>query len=468
MVVNIDNIPVSEKKTYKKKKKKLKGCIYITSPSGAKTVFLSPEKKMMIDEEKRKPKETKRTQAEKAKQSVVEEKYKQEHEDNKRIMNGKNEVAVEAIDDSAIISEVNERILEKKENVKPKTDKMDCVVYIGKYCGREYCSKCNKSLDRFENTYISKKNKVVHESLKICKKCHLAHLSEPQYKRDTSKWIRIGYYYIDDKEFCINAKTKKKQKSIKKQEIIKNTVHLTPEEIQRKQQIAEDNRRKATLAKIERAQRKRVQIEKIKQENIKKESGKKNLTNTTDMEYMDYNKIKNVIVYVYERLYNRCVKNHSEKIKSYTALVPTVSDERKKYPINIFYCSNCQRYFVDSEAIEKFVKRRIFLRLKFNTEYTGGELRAFSELTLFGYTVKEGAMSDGERQGLLKYIIESRLMKKHEIIKQLQWNIDYIGKGPNKESAVEKWRDDIRFVRGYIWDNDPNVVITDPSFEWHS
>ncbi len=353
------------------------------------------------------------------------------------------------------IEATNLEYMEKKESEDINYEIIDC--YISNKT-RE-CPEC-KSYDvkSIRVPTLSKKNKKIYLDAKKCEVCGKYIISYESYISCMYRWRLLNPEALEIiKQDRIERQRRKieqrteKEKSKQQRRIKTEKVTFTPEE---------ELRRQAALARIEREQSKRAKIEEIRRANIEGKSNTKSLPTSTST--IEYEKIKDVWVYVYDRLSNRCSRDHGNSIISYTAFVPTMQSAHIKQPINVFFCKKCDRYFVNSEAISEYSKQHIFLRLKFKAGDTVYNRKAFSELALYGYTVREGGMTEAQRQGLLKVIIDNKLMKKHEIIKQIQENISYNGKKSGNERAVEKWRDDLEFVQSYT-DNNP----TDPLIRGH-
>ena len=65
----------------------------------------------------------------------------------------------------------------------------------------------------------------------------------------------------------------------------------------------------------------------------------------------------------------------------------------------------------------------------------------------YGYSVAwDDPLSNGERQELLKELIDTRKVSKGYIISYLKHNIQINGKKKSNEIAVMKWKDDLNFV----------------------
>lgn len=80
-------------------------------------------------------------------------------------------------------------------------------------------------------------------------------------------------------------------------------------------------------------------------------------------------------------------------------------------------------------------------------------LNEVSQLILYGYNVREGNLSSDERHAILSWIIDSRLLSKAEIIKDLQFIVRYNVSKKGNEQAKTKWENDIQFVSRYVIDN---------------
>lgn len=64
------------------------------------------------------------------------------------------------------------------------------------------------------------------------------------------------------------------------------------------------------------------------------------------------------------------------------------------------------------------------------------DLREFSKLKLFGYSVGANGLNTGARHELLDFILKNHLMTASEIKSQLQFNIRFIGKKAHMDDAV--------------------------------
>ena len=79
---------------------------------------------------------------------------------------------------------------------------------------------------------------------------------------------------------------------------------------------------------------------------------------------------------------------------------------------------------------------------------------------LYGYNVREGKLTQFEHRRILEWIIDSGLMSKADIIRDLQFKVGYNGNKAGNERARQKWLDDIQFVSQYTAGNNKNIIAT--------
>lgn len=161
-------------------------------------------------------------------------------------------------------------------------------------------------------------------------------------------------------------------------------------------------------------------------------------------------------VYVFFHLNNSCVRNN-HSIESVTAETINVKNDQP-VKVNVFYCRKCDKYFINFEALQSYFTRGIYpaLQYTFNTVDTG-TLKDASELMLYGYNVREGNLTQLERRRILEWIIDSGLLSKAEIIRDLQFKVRYNGSKAGNERARQKWLDDIQYVSRYVENNSRSI-----------
>lgn len=94
-------------------------------------------------------------------------------------------------------------------------------------------------------------------------------------------------------------------------------------------------------------------------------------------------------------------------------------DEERQ--INIYYCNDCHKYWVNYEAVRKWVKMGFIPKMKLQiVDELWGDMKPISKLMLYGYDVKANHLSEDERHNLLAFLIDNNVMKKYEIIRNIQ------------------------------------------------
>ena len=159
-------------------------------------------------------------------------------------------------------------------------------------------------------------------------------------------------------------------------------------------------------------------------------------TNKNILSGTQFNKIQDVIFDIYRIL---------EDIDSSETDVATVVTEIKLIyeKISIF---NIRKRVL---TLEEFLSLNLFddEETTNHTEHNPPERAQESKLKKYGYSVAwDDPLSNGERQELLKELIDTRKVSKGYIISYLKHNIQINGKKKSNEIAVMKWKDDLNFV----------------------
>ena len=146
---------------------------------------------------------------------------------------------------------------------------------------------------------------------------------------------------------------------------------------------------------------------------------------------------------------------HRNKVETVTAYVKAENNLRM-YPLNVYYCSECQKYYINSDQYRIFAEQHGLpaVRLIFERNYNGtidfSAWREESPLHLLGYNVdsKEN-LSDEERHQRLLHILSKSNLTKAEIVSFLEFLIHKNKGNIRLDSARSKWRDDAEFIRNY-------------------
>ena len=123
--------------------------------------------------------------------------------------------------------------------------------------------------------------------------------------------------------------------------------------------------------------------------------------------------------------------------------------------LTVYYCSVCDKYYINSEQYSAFAKKYGLPFIKLRSEKRGGnadfsEWKEESTLHIMGYNVNMNEnLSDDERREKLVHAMKTGSLEDYEIISFLEFLI-YRNEGKyNFENACDKWRSDIEFVRNY-------------------
>lgn len=143
-----------------------------------------------------------------------------------------------------------------------------------------------------------------------------------------------------------------------------------------------------------------------------------------------------------------------EEYKMVTALVYCSSRQEPVY-IDVYYSQKQNKYFINSESYRQYRTRYGFPYVhlvpdEYDEEMDYGNLRQYSELNLYGYTVAKSAdMTSSNRQQLLRQLIDNGLMSKHQIVNHLEWLIHRQSGRIMMEDACDCWKEDLKFVNNY-------------------
>lgn len=128
--------------------------------------------------------------------------------------------------------------------------------------------------------------------------------------------------------------------------------------------------------------------------------------------------------------------------------------------ISMHYCSQCKKYFdIKQSFLQQIEKAHLDIHnfaVSFESEsglpieFKQMNLKEYSKLKLFGYSVGANGLNTSSRHDLINFLLDKHLMTASEIKSHLQFNIRYIGNKPNMENAVGDWKNDINYVNDYI------------------
>lgn len=181
-------------------------------------------------------------------------------------------------------------------------------------------------------------------------------------------------------------------------------------------------------------------------------------TNTTD--------VRRIPGIVYKVQLIGSSNNHATKFHPVQDVVVNLAYKNPKSKtfdivrIPMHYCTHCKKYFDIKQSFIRTIERQglniNYFATSFESEtghpivFKQMDLREFSKLKLFGYSVGANGLSTGARHELLDFILKNHLMTASEIKSQLQFNIRFIGKKAHMDDAVGDWGKDIDYINEYI------------------
>lgn len=172
----------------------------------------------------------------------------------------------------------------------------------------------------------------------------------------------------------------------------------------------------------------------------------------------DANVHKNDILYVCKGKIRCEINKHDVKSVSIDVSTPI----NKMAHLNASYCNKCKLLFIHYDEYERFRVLYGLPNIQFRPMQSDqspfDSWEDFSVLNLAGYTVNERkGLSDEERHNILSYLLDNDIIQKHEIINYLNGFIALRKDNPTMESAIEKWENDLTFVRNYSFDKQEKV-----------
>ena len=160
-------------------------------------------------------------------------------------------------------------------------------------------------------------------------------------------------------------------------------------------------------------------------------------------------------VYMYKMKSSCKTKGHS--VKPMAVFVES-SRENDWVLINVFFCTECDIWFINQTSYEIFRSKHglPFVNIENDGIYSEGmdydrydEFANKSQLRLYGYCVGKNCPSEEARQILLAELIEFGLLSKHWIVNHLEMLISTRGNDDRLTEAISCWKKDLSFVLSY-------------------
>lgn len=167
--------------------------------------------------------------------------------------------------------------------------------------------------------------------------------------------------------------------------------------------------------------------------------------------------INDFILYVYDSLGpTRCIGGTYHSAENVT--LETITSNGIPVRFNSFYCSKCGKYYTNIEALERKFPLHNYPLIKMQFQSSSPyEKRGYSDLALYGYTARAGALAEYERQNILIRVMVNNFLNKKQIIGLLRGFINYNGRASHMGNAVRIWKTDIEFVSNFRLDSQKRV-----------
>lgn len=168
-------------------------------------------------------------------------------------------------------------------------------------------------------------------------------------------------------------------------------------------------------------------------------------------------------------VYKYAVHNKNHDVIPATGIVASLDGDPIK--ININYCINCKKCFIGLNDYEFYRKRyngALLGNIFFDDDVIPkgkrgfGDLAPESKLRLCGYNVnKQDDLPEFYRHRILGSVMDHGIMKKPEIQNHLSFLIEMRKNNPSMQLAIEKWSDDLDWVREYNINRQRRYLIRD-------
>lgn len=161
----------------------------------------------------------------------------------------------------------------------------------------------------------------------------------------------------------------------------------------------------------------------------------------------------------------KCYRDHHDVIPI-TATAKAFWEGRDTVEINVNYCPRCRIMFIGYEEYEHYYKMRKLPVIHFRMVNSDGsfsynDLSDESPLRMMGYRVDQKVdLSDYERQSVLSRIIETKILRKQDVINYLESFIRRNGQKAGNAIAKEKWQDDLHYVMELGMENQLKGMVT--------
>lgn len=157
---------------------------------------------------------------------------------------------------------------------------------------------------------------------------------------------------------------------------------------------------------------------------------------------------KKTTVYVY----GGSLTAPKDQLLDYKLIVNDILDRKKVYQLYAVYNTTTHKYYMGDQVLQYYIKKNYHPNIIFKyanasecsdpfSSHSTNDLSVMSVLKMYGYTVgKSSGLSQIQRQEILAFVIDHKLMKGYEIINLLQFNIATRKRQKKFQEAVRDWK----------------------------
>ena len=133
--------------------------------------------------------------------------------------------------------------------------------------------------------------------------------------------------------------------------------------------------------------------------------------------------------------------------------------------MTVFYSTAYDEYYIDKTTYAKFKEDYGLPYVRLEDPKSGSdessELKEESDLSLYGYTVRQNTLSVQARRAILTRLVDCEIMTKGKIHDHLSFLISYNENNQNMINAREKWKEDLLFIDSYKKEDQKKIWAKD-------
>ena len=158
---------------------------------------------------------------------------------------------------------------------------------------------------------------------------------------------------------------------------------------------------------------------------------------------------------IYRSLNTISCRSKEHEIIPGKRIVSLAANPNQSVSLPIHICQTCHKEFVGEQTYRAFIKEygRLLIKPCMDCTITSSEFDCFppeSKLHMLGYNVRDGEMTEQERQLLLLQLLNNNSVSYFEACRDIEQAIRLFSGRPKYEPSIMKWKKDLRFLGDYI------------------